>query len=80
MATVVTVTVWLIPGLAERESSIGVGDGGQGGHVPPPPKKKMGKTFFGQLLCKILEFLAQIMQNFWMLLIFRANIIKIRVF
>jgi len=28
--------------------AIGVGDGGQRGHVPPPQKKKSGKIFFGQ--------------------------------
>ena len=33
--------------------SIGVGDGGQGGHVPP---KIRAKVFFGQLLRTIREF------------------------
>ena len=37
--------------------TIGVGDGR--GHVPPPPKKKNGKMFFGQLLRKIREFFGQ---------------------
>jgi len=36
--------------------NIGVGDGAQRGHMPPPPKKKIGKIFFGQSLCKIREF------------------------
>jgi len=41
-------------------STIGVGDGGhvrgRGGHVPPPPKKKIGKLFFEQLSCKNRAF------------------------
>jgi len=35
--------------------SIGVGDGGHEGTCPPPPKKA-GKIFFGQLLWKIRAF------------------------
>ena len=36
---------------------IGIGD--EGGHVSPPPPKKMGKIFWGQLLCKIWAFFGQ---------------------
>jgi len=66
--------------------SIGVGDGGQGGHVPP---KIRAKVFFGQLLRKILAFFSgknhvkfrnyvnfsgQYHKNSGILIIFRARI------
>jgi len=62
--------------------SIGVGDGGQGGgHTPPPQKKKSGKIFFGQLLCKIRAFSGKNHVKLkWNFVNFRANITKNRVF
>ena len=41
------------------QRTIGVGDGGQGEHVPPPQKKKSKKNILGQLLCKIRAFFGQ---------------------
>jgi len=51
---------------------IGIGDRGDRGHVPPlpPPQKKLGKIFFGQISCK----------NSGILLIFGQISCKIRVF
>jgi len=60
-----------------RTTRIGVGDGGrQGGHVPP----KFGKKNFGQFLWKIRAFSGKNHVKLGILLIFRVNIIKIRVF
>ena len=59
---------------------IGGGDGGKGrGHVSPPPKIRE-KYFSRNYYVKFGHFSRKVMQNLGILLIFRANIIKIRVF
>ena len=40
-----------------HRSGIGIGDGAEG--TSPPPKKKLGKIFFGQLSCNIWGFFRQ---------------------
>ena len=62
------------------EISIGVGDGGREERPPSSPKKS-GKYFSGNYYVKFGHFRAKkIMQNSGILLIFRANIIKIQTF
>ena len=56
---------------------IGIGDGGKGGHVPPPPN--LGKKFLRQLLRKIWAFSGKNYVNVGDFVNIRANI-KIRVF
>jgi len=40
----------------QRKPTIGRRRRGDRGHLPPPPKKKIGKIFFGQRSCKIRAF------------------------
>jgi len=53
------ISVWkAVPLFKGKQVIIGVGDGGGGLHVPPPPKKSE-RNIFGQLLCKIRPFVGQ---------------------